>query len=109
MARQTSKGSLRRSTQYILSASAATLVVSLLGSANVVYGQGTTLWNPVKTTCNLRFGRGTVVEDKMFVDGGELMDKQNYLDGIDVPYRNSNMFRWQSEYLQLTVHYRHSD
>lgn len=101
MARQTSQGSIRRKTKYVLSVSTATLVVSLLGSANVVYGQSTTVWNPVKTTCNLRFGRGTVVGDKMFVDGGEQMDQQNYLDGINVPYRSSNVFRWQSESMFL--------
>ncbi|KAF8422747.1 hypothetical protein EV426DRAFT_165093 [Tirmania nivea] len=99
MARPNSKGSPRRMTKYVLSASTAALVVSLLGSANVVYGQGTNLWNPVKTTCNLRFGRGTVVGDKMFVDGGEQMDQQNYQDGIEVPYRSSNVFRWQNKHL----------
>jgi len=99
MAGQTWRGNLRRKTKYVLSASTATLIASLLGSAGVVDGQATTLWNPVKTTCNLRFGRGTVVGDKLFFDGGEQMDEQNYLNGTNTPYSNSNMFRWQSEYL----------
>jgi len=77
----------------------ATLIVSLLGLASVGDGQVTTLWNPVKTTCNLRFAQGTVVGDKMFVTGGEQIDQVMYLKGIDTPYPKSTMVRWQSEYL----------
>jgi len=97
MARQTSKGNLRQKSKYVLSTSTAALIVRLLGSAGVVDGQDTTSWNPVKTTCNLRAGQGTVVGNKMFVDGGEQMDQQNYLNGADRPYF-WGMVWWQSGY-----------
>jgi len=69
MTGQTWRGNLRRKTKYVLSALTATLIASLLGSAGIVDGLATTIWNPVKTTCNLRYGRVTVVGDKMFLDG----------------------------------------
>ena len=71
----------------------------LLGLGDIVMGQGSSAWNPVKTVCNMNFGRSTVLGDKLYVDGGEIMDQQNYLFGIDKPYYNSNMHRWQSESL----------
>jgi len=74
------------------------LIVSLLGPAGVVDGQNTTSWNPVGTTCNLRFGQGTVVGNKMFVDGGQQLDQQNYLNGTDKPYLILNEFWRQSGY-----------
>ena len=100
MARQTSKGSLRQKSKYVLSASASTaaLIVSLLGSPGVVNGQSTTFWSPVKTTCNLRFGQGTVVGNKMFVDGGEQVDQQNYLNEANKLHPRSDNFWWQSGY-----------
>jgi len=98
MARQASKGNLRRTTKYALPALTATLIASLLDSG-VVDGQGTTLWNPVKTTCNLRYGRGTLVGDKMFVDGGEQIDQYFYRGGIDIPLSVQNVALWQSGYL----------
>jgi len=94
MARPASKG---RKTKYALPALTATLIASLLDSG-VVDGQGTTLWNPVKTTCNLRYGRGTLVGDKMFVDGGEQID-QFYYGGIDIPLSMRKLATWQSGYL----------
>jgi len=95
MARQTSKGNLRQKTKYVLSTPTAALIVSLLGWVGVV---GTTSWNPVGTTCNLRAGQGTVVGNKMFVAGGEQLDQQNYLNGTDKPYPRSDMVWWQSGY-----------
>jgi len=94
MARQASKGNLRRKTKYVLSALTATLIASL-----VVNGQDTNLWNPVKTTCNLEHGQGTVVGDKMFVDGGEQRDKQYYRGKFDTPRSASIVYPWQSAYL----------
>jgi len=98
MARQASKGNLRWKTKYVLPALTATLIASLLDSG-VVDGQGTPSWNPVRTACNLRYGRGTVVGAKMFVDGGEHGDQQYYLDGIDIPVSSEAVVRWQSGYL----------
>ena len=95
MAQQTSKGNLRQKTKYVLSMATAALIVSLLGSAGVVDGQNTTSWNPVKTTCNLRAGQGTVVGNKMFVDGREQMDQQYYRNGTG---SRSAMAWWQSGY-----------
>lgn len=80
---------------YIIQRGAA--LMCLLGWGNIVMGQGISTWDPVKTVCNMAYARGIVLGSKMFVDGGEIMDQQNYLDGTDKPYRNSNMFRWQSE------------
>jgi len=98
MARQASKGNLWWKTKYVLPALTATLIASLLDSG-VVDGQGTTLWNPVKTTCNLRYGRGTLVGDKMFVDGGEQVDQQFYRRGTDIPLSVKTVATWQSGYL----------
>ena len=59
-------------------------------------GQGLIDWDPVKTTCNMALARGAVVGDKMYVDGGEFIDKIQYQNGVDEPYR-SDMLRWESE------------
>lgn len=75
----------------------AAALVCLIGLGNVVMSQGLSTWDPVKTTCNLQLGRGVVVGDRMFFDGGEMMDQQEYKNGIDKPYRTSDMLRWQSE------------
>lgn len=97
MGRHTSSGNARwnRESKYGASTAAVIVFLGLLG--NVVEAQGTTLWNPVRTICNLRFGRATVVGDKMYLDGGEIMDQQNYLAGVDQPFQADQMFRWESE------------
>ena len=76
-----------------------TALVCLLGFGDIIMGQASSeaTWDPVKTTCNMDLARGVVVGNKMYVDGGEIMDQQNYLFGIDQPYYESNMIRWQSE------------
>lgn len=76
----------------------AEVLVCLLGLGTIVIGQGSSSWDPVKTVCNLVFARGVVLGDKMYVDGGEVMDQDNYKLGVDKPYYNSNMYRWQSEF-----------
>ena len=69
----------------------------LLGFGNFVRSQGPSGWDPVKTTCNMVLARAVVVGSKMYVDGGEIIDEQNYQDGIDKPYRSSEFTQWQSE------------
>lgn len=44
-----------------------------------VMGQGLSTPDPVKTTCNILFARGAVAGNKMYHDGGELMDEKYYL------------------------------
>ena len=65
----------------------------------MVMGQGSSesSWDPVKTVCNFANARGIVVKNKLYLDGGVIMDQQNYLFGTDKPYYNSNMIRWQSK------------
>ena len=95
MTRQRSVGYGRWGVGYI--AQRAAVLVCLLGFGDTVMGQVSSEWDPVKTVCNMVVARGVVLGDKMYVDGGEIMDQQNYKDGIDKPYPNSNMARWQSE------------
>lgn len=76
---------------------AVLVYLAVLGDIAMGQGQGGSTWDPVKTVCNMNLGRSVVLGNKMYVDGGEIMDQQNYLFGIDKPYYNSNMIRWQSE------------
>ena len=82
---------------YIVRQGAA--FVCLLGFGDIVIGQGSGIstWDPVKTICNINLARGVIVGQMMYVDGGEIIDQQNYQFGIDKPYYYSNMFPWQSK------------
>lgn len=75
-----------------------TALVCLLGLGNIVTSQVLSVWDPVKTTCNMDLGRGVVVGNKMYIDGGEIVDQQYYKNGIDKPYPRGNLIHWQSEY-----------
>lgn len=70
----------------------ATTLVCLLGLGNPL-----SIWEPWDRTCDMTGARAVVVEDKLYIDGGRIMDRDNYKDGIDNPYPISNMTRWQSE------------
>ena len=72
-------------------------LVWLIGLGNVVMGQGLPTPDPVKTTCNILFARGVVAGNKMYLDGGELMDESFYDGGKDEPQFNQEKLRWQSE------------
>ena len=63
----------------------------------LVTSQGLSTWDPLRTTCNIGSGRAVVVGNKMYVDGGEIVDQSGYGDGIDKPYRSVDLPRWQSE------------
>ena len=77
-----------------------TLVVCLLGFGNIVTGQGLpSVWNPVDTVCNMALGRGVVVGNKMYVDGGEVTDQSSYKNGTDKLSRISDTPPWQSKCL----------
>ena len=95
MRRQRS-GYCRWGVGYIVQRGAALLY--LLGLGDIVMGQGNgnSTWDPVKTVCNIAHARGVILGDKMYVDGGQIMDQQYYLFGIDKPCYNSAMDRWQS-------------
>ena len=80
-------------------------IICLLGFGGNVVGQGSVSWDPVKTVCNILHPRGVIVENKMYVDGGEVIDRQNYYLGTDKPYYNTGMIRWQSRSpFQLVPH-----
>ena len=70
-----------------------TALVCLLGLGN----RGLSTWDPVERTCNIVKSRGVVVGNKLYLDGGEVIDQGNYKDGPDKPYPISGMARWQSE------------
>lgn len=68
----------------------------LLG-LGIVMGQDISTWDPVDTVCNIIQARGVVLEDKMYVDGGMVINQQYYLLGRDKPYNFSTLIPWQSE------------
>ena len=78
-------------------------------------GQGSSTWDPLKTVCNIALARGIILGDKMYVDGGVIMDQQNYKFGIDQPYYNSDLLRWPSKSLShrcsilFNCHFTESD
>ena len=75
--------------------------VWLLGLWDIVMGQISSTqdstWDPVKTVCSIVLARGIVLGDKMYVDGGEIVDQQYFRFGIDMPVDSGNIMRWQSE------------
>ena len=72
------------------------VLVCLLG--NIVGGQITEpVWDPVKTVCNIRYAQSTIVGSKLYIDGGQILDKRNYFRGVDEPYYDSGMTWWQSK------------
>lgn len=78
---------------------AALLCLSGLGS--IVTGQVVSVWDPVMTTCNMDLARGVVVGNKMYIDGGEIIDEKYYKNGTDKPYPRAEMSFWQSECLSI--------
>ena len=68
----------------------------LLGLDDIVIGQGSSTWDPVNTVCSIVLAQGVVLGDKMYVDGGEILNQQYFLNGVDKPYFSSGMTRWQS-------------
>ena len=64
--------------------------------------QGTSTWDPVKTVCNINLARGVVLGDKMYVDGGDIMDEQYYQSGTD---NSTEMTWWQSEFPSICALY----
>ena len=74
-----------------------TALVCLLGLGNIVTGQVVSVWDPVKTTCSLDLGRAVVVGNKMYVDGGEIVDQRYFKNGINKPYPRGKLNHWQSE------------
>ncbi|KAF8464445.1 hypothetical protein BDZ91DRAFT_729867 [Kalaharituber pfeilii] len=84
--------------------SAAVLVGCIMGAGTMVKAQGSADdgWDPLYETCQLAHARGTVIGDKMFVDGGEMTDvlywTANQLTPDD-PLLDSNLRRWQNLHL----------
>lgn len=70
--------------------------VFLLG-LGIVMGQDISTWDPVDTGCNIIQARGIDLGDRMYVDGGMIINQQYYLLGIDKPYNFWTMIPWQSE------------
>lgn len=71
----------------------ATALGCLLGLGNL----GLSAWDPVERTCDMIGARAVVVGNKLYIDGGRIMDQDNYKDGLDQPYPISKMTHWQSE------------
>ena len=57
-----------------------------------------TIRDPVEAVCNIGLARSIVLGDRMYVDGGQIIDKTEY-DKIDEPIPNGSIQRWQSESL----------
>ena len=75
-------------------------LVCLLGLGNVVTSQGLATWDPMKSlrnACSTNLAQVMVLGNKLYLDGGELFDEQEFKNGKDKPYRPSDMLRWQSE------------
>ena len=67
--------------------------VCLLGLGGIVMGQGYKY--PVGDVCNIALARGLVLGDKMYVDGGRIIDKGQYLSEDDPAWFNTLKW-WQS-------------
>lgn len=74
------------------------VLVCLLELGNIVMGQYTLPgWDPVKTVCNILHASSTIVGGKLYVDGGELIDQEEYKYGPDNPYYWGDIVRWESK------------
>ena len=67
-------------------------LVCLLGLGGIIMGQS--IWDPVNDVCNIQLARAIVLGDKMYMDGGQIVDKQYYPD-LDKPTLGT-MNQWQS-------------
>lgn len=72
-------------------------LVCLLGLGDIVMGQQA--WNPVHTICNLNSGRSSIVGNRMYIDGGQIVDQMYFKNGTDQPYDYSDLVSWSSESL----------
>ena len=79
-------------------------LVCLLGLGNLVMGQSISQdlsgWDPTKSTCNMDWAQGVVLGNKMYLDGGELVDQNKFKYGTDQPFPKPTpayLTRWQSE------------
>ena len=79
------------------------VLVCLLGLGDIVMGQERSTWDPIKQVCNMALARGVVLGDKMYVDGGQIMDEMYYKFGVDKPSYSSGMTWWQSESNQCPI------
>lgn len=67
----------------------------LLGLGGIVMGQGDKY--PVEDVCNIALARGIVLGDKMYVDGGRIIEKEQYNSSEDKPAYFGDLKWVQSE------------
>jgi len=67
------------------------LVLAALGGA-----KAQTRYDPRTQVCALRFHSSTVVENTLYIDGGELLGKAMFVNGTDKLLDDDDVIRWQS-------------
>lgn len=74
------------------------VLVRLLELGNIVMSQYTEPgWDPVTTVCNIVHASSTIVGERLYVDGGELIDQGEYKYGPENPYHWRGLVRWESK------------